>query len=99
MQVCPLREDALGERRIDENAERLMESLALSEPGHHRVERRGQFPCLVGRDHRHADREVGSADLTGRVAKVDDRSGHRIGQHEAEPGRHGGGNANRYHAG
>src|SRR3954467_4614441 len=77
LEVRALRQHALGQRRIDEGAERLAEPLALAEPGHHRVERGRELPRLVGGHDGHAHGEVAGAEPARRVAEVDDRRRHR----------------------
>jgi hypothetical protein len=98
-QVRALREDAFGQRRIDEGAQRLAQPLPLAEPGDHRVEGRGELPRLVGADDGHAHVEVPGADPAGSVAKVDDRPRHDVGEHQADPGRDTSGDADRDDAG
>ena len=64
---------ALGERRVDERAERLAQALALGQPGDHLVERPGQRAGLVGAEHRDADAEVAVGDARQALAQLGDR--------------------------
>ena len=88
LEVHALLEHAVGERGVDEGAERLAQALALLQARDHPVERRRQAARLVAADDRDARGQVPGADPARALLQVLDRPDDRAQEQQRQVQRH-----------